>query len=252
MGRIQRAYDIVLHNTPSEQVSRQASYYTTYPVATPSTDGSPPNISPEFNPVEDPSLIGAGAGISAAGMAGIGAGGLVSPGPASPRDTRPRTADSDGPISSQRMSRRIPSVDRLRLEAAGLPVPSDRAPSPSPSALQFPSPKPAPYPILEHSPLHSGDITPPSPSNSSTGYPSRSSSSPLLNQGYRPGSMTSLSSRNYLHVGPARGAPHQGRPVQLEMPKPLAKGGDMGEGMGLGSPLAQGGEWKRNSGGTSG
>lgn len=39
--------------------------------------------------------------------------------------------------------------------------------------------------------------------------------------GHRPTSMNSLGSSKYLHFGPAGGAPHQGRPVALEMPRLL-------------------------------
>lgn len=45
--------------------------------------------------------------------------------------------------------------------------------------------------------------------------------------GHRPTSMNSLGSSKYLHFGPAGGAPHQGRPVALEMPKLLGARPDM-------------------------
>jgi hypothetical protein len=221
-------------------MSRNPSYYNTYPIATPSTlNGSPPDTSPEVHPVEDPALLGGMVGAASAPMmasgssssnyAGIGAGG----------------EDHQRPAS--RSSRRISSVDRLRMEAA-TGVRGDRPSSPAPSALYFPSPHAAPYPVPEDS-VPEGSVTPPSPPYPYS--PSRSSSSPMLSQGGypRPASMSSLSSRghNYLHVGPARGAPHQGRPVQLEMPRLLSGG----SGDGPTSPLSQSGEWgnKRYSGG---
>lgn len=179
-------------------MSRGPSFYSTYPIATPSSaNDSPPDTSPAMYPVEDPALIG----ITSAGMAASSSGGEGGDYPARP---------------ASRQSRRITSMDRIRMEAsasvAGARGGMDR-PS-SPASLHFP--QPAPYSVPEESP--DGGYSPPFPSS---GSPSRTSSSPMLSQG-RPNSMSSLSSRGYLHVGPARGAPHQGRPIQLSMPRMLS------------------------------
>ncbi|KIR55073.1 hypothetical protein I315_02310 [Cryptococcus gattii Ru294] len=44
---------------------------------------------------------------------------------------------------------------------------------------------------------------------------------------HRPTSVNSLSSSRYLHLGPTGGAPHQGRPIALEMPRLLGAKPDM-------------------------
>ncbi|WVO18463.1 hypothetical protein L204_106180 [Cryptococcus depauperatus] len=95
--------------------------------------------------------------------------------------------------------------------------------SSSPTMRQPPD---APY---ELSPAHSNIPSPhdspqDSPHASSRGLSPRTSSASNLRSGgigHRPLSMNSLGSGRYLHFGPAGGAPHQGRPVALEMPKRL-------------------------------
>lgn len=44
---------------------------------------------------------------------------------------------------------------------------------------------------------------------------------------HRPTSVSSLSSSRYPHFGPGGGAPHQGRPIALEMPRLLGSKPDM-------------------------
>lgn len=138
-------------------------------------------------------------------------------------------SSSSGEMIPPRLSTKS-SVDRLRSEALSF-AGSDRAPSPS--SMQPPSSGPG-------SDTGDGSSTrPSSPHTSFSGYPSGSgsqtASSPLqrnsqflptipMGSGNR-SSMGSISSR-YLHVGPAGGAPHQGRPINLSMPRPLAGGGE--------------------------
>jgi hypothetical protein len=71
----------------------------------------------------------------------------------------------------------------------------------------------------------SGSSTPPSPTRSANMTPRSTHSGSFSHHLARPGSMHSLTSRtgsNYIHIGPAGGAPHQGRPIRLAMPTLLS------------------------------
>jgi hypothetical protein len=213
---------LILAVLPPSHLSRNPSYYAAYPVATPSTlNGSPPDTSPAVRPADDSSMIGA---LPMATSDSFG---------------------SNGERPQSMMARRMPSVDRLRTGASPAvtgPMGVANRPS-SPSSAHFPNPYPASHRIAEDT-MSPGSATPPSPP-----YPHSSSrsSSPMLSYP-RPSSMSSLSSRgyNYLHVGPARGAPHQGRPIQLEMPRILS--GDISDRQS--NPRSPGGGWEgqRSSG----
>ena len=184
---------------PSSQYpshSRQTSYYATYPIATPSSgsqEASPP-MPPSTASGDSPPFTGQ----STPAVKPI----------LTPIDTR---LHREGSVSSgeQQQARHKSSVDRLRNEAmTGSGPGSDRAPSPS-----------------SVSGSQTGDSRTTSPHPSMHGFPMpstlpRPSFSSNLGPSHRPLSMTSMGSSRYLHP-PAGGAPHQGRPIQLEMPKPL-------------------------------
>lgn len=126
------------------------------------------------------------------------------------------------PIPLGPQAKRIPSIDRLRTGSH----PQSRSSSPVDNLPTAPQP---PYAYASGSGSVPGGSTPPSPTRTSSPHPStayspRSSHSASFSNPPRfprPDSMLSLSGRSYMHVGPARGAPHQGRPVQLEMPRLL-------------------------------
>lgn len=197
--------------------SRQPSYYNSYPIATPSSishDNSPPMLATNTPPLNTSPMT------SSPPLSATGTGGANTPKPIlAPISTGTNLhrdgSSSSGEIAPARLSNKS-SVDRLRSQAGG-----DRAPSPS-SYLGSGAP----------SEIGEGSTRPNSPHPSTYGYGpgpgSQSSHSqnprPYLPTGNR-NSMGSISSR-YLHVGPAGGAPHQGRPINLSMPRPLAEGGD--------------------------
>ena len=230
-GSLTRA---VLQARPSSTFksnSRQPSYYATYPVATPSTmsyDHSPPMPS------------------STSGSPPLSAQDGGPDGPAkkkntlTPINTAFSRSDSSSPGEQIMMARDKTSFDR----SAGQ---SERAPSPT--SIPFPTSVPSEG-------GHSSGNNSPHPSSLS--YSARlASQSP----GYpsRPYSMTSISSSVRPHVGPVGGAPHQGRHVQLEMPRLLGarpdETGDFfwgtarpSEGFNLSSVNSRGGHQRMTSG----
>ncbi|EIW73300.1 hypothetical protein TREMEDRAFT_73037 [Tremella mesenterica DSM 1558] len=187
--------------------SRHASgYYATYPIATPSSmshDASPPMPPSLASPDASPPLPSSAGTIQADMKPNL-----------SPINTRLDRGTSIG--SGEHLAhqpRHKSSVDRLRNDALFGPG-SDRAPSPASAHSRGGSDlgEPSSRNTSPHPSTHAF----PSPS----GMPRQSFAS-NLSPSHRPLSMASLGSSRYLHVGPAGGAPHQGRPIQLEMPRPL-------------------------------
>ncbi|WRT63685.1 uncharacterized protein IL334_000608 [Kwoniella shivajii] len=198
--------------------SRSPSSHINYPITTMATmnhDGSPPM------PPSTSSNSGSSHSPPMSTGTNTPANALPSPAPGAkptlaPIDTslsRGGSASSDdlrgGAI---RPPRHVNSIDRLRGEGNGSGPGSERAPSPASS--RHPSESGIDY--------SRGN----SPHTSMMGLPSspgrQSYSAPRSPSGYpRPGSMASLGSSRYLHVGPAGRAPHQGRPINLTMPSLL-------------------------------
>ncbi|KAK8845453.1 hypothetical protein IAR55_006166 [Kwoniella newhampshirensis] len=200
--------------------SRQPSFYTTYPIATPSSgshEASPPMPPSTSSGSSDaPSLSTGGANTP---------GGVPLRVPEDVGETKPVLAPivtqlsrdnsaSSGEMRAGPRPRHVSSIDRLRSDGQGANrgPDSDRASSPvstrptSEMGLDFNSRANSPHASLNGFP--SPGSLPRPMSSRPGGYP-------------RPSSMNSLSSSRYLHVGPAGRAPHQGRPIQLEMPRLL-------------------------------
>lgn len=118
-----------------------------------------------------------------------------------PINTALRRDDSSSSGEHVMMARHKTSVDRLRAQQP------ERVPSPASTNFHTPVPSEG-----------DGSSRANSPHPSSLGYSGRQSG---LSPGYpRPYSMTSISSSRQ-YMGPVGGAPHQGRPLQLEMPRLL-------------------------------
>ncbi|WWC58090.1 uncharacterized protein I303_100625 [Kwoniella dejecticola CBS 10117] len=190
--------------------SRSPSSHINYPITTMASmnhDGSPPM----------PPSSASNSGSSDSPPLSTGANTPANALPSPPPGMKPTLAPIDtslsrgGSASSEDLRgaprpRRIASIDRLKGEVGGNG--SDRAPSPASS--RHPSESGVDY-SRGNSP-HTSMIGLPSPGRNSY-------SAPRSPNGYpRPGSMASLGSSRYLHVGPAGRAPHQGRPMQLTMP----------------------------------
>ncbi|WWD22399.1 hypothetical protein CI109_106890 [Kwoniella shandongensis] len=197
--------------------SRQPSIYTNYPVATPSSgshEASPPlPPSTSSGSSETPSLSTGGANTPGGAMPmSVPDGSKPVLAPIVTQLSRDNSGSSEEMRAGQR-PRHVSSVDRLRGDAHGPNQGngSDRAPSPastrpgSEMGTEYNSRANSPHASMSGFPSP-GSL--PRPSSSRPGYP-------------RPSSMNSLSSSRYLHVGPAGRAPHQGRPIQLEMPRLL-------------------------------
>jgi hypothetical protein len=188
---------VLQNGRPSSQypsASRSPSYYQTYPVATPSTlPDSPPM--PASISTESPT-----------GSSGHGHGTPVMKPVLAPLNTGLRREGSDSSNDQEFgvLPKHKSSVDRLRYEG------SERAPSPASMSMngemssRATSPHPSMYGIPSPStfPRHSF--------NPDGGYP-------------RPQSMTSISSRAQSQSGRylQPHAPHGGRVIQPQMPKPL-------------------------------
>ena len=181
-----------------------------------------------------PQHLGHGAG---AGYAGVGAAGAL---PMPTHSPVRQSFHEDGPYNAPR-AKRIPSIDRLRAQSrgdGGMAGPSGSGDMTGVGTGPLVS-GPQPYaaaatglapPISGPSSGGvSGTSTPPSPTRSSSPhfsntYTPRSQHS-VSGRFPRADSMHSLGSRtgsNYIHIGPAGGAPHQGRPIRLAMPAPLS------------------------------
>ena len=183
---------VVLHDQPSayNPHSREPLYYNSYPIATPSTmshDASPPMLpSTSFG---SPPLSAQATGTNTPAK-------QPSLSPITSTVQRDDSSSSDGRVLHKG------STDRLRTQAV------ERAPSIT--SMQFPTPGPSEF---------DGSSRANSPHPSSLGLSSRQ---PSAFPAYpRPHSMTSMSSSRAALSGPYGGAPHQGRPVQLEMPRLL-------------------------------
>ena len=185
----------VLHDQPSAYDShiREPSYYTTYPIATPSTmshDASPPMLSSTSSPSPPLSAQATGNDMPARQPS------------LSPLNSAVQRDDSSSSVGRVLMAQHKSSSDRLQTQTV------ERAPSIS--SVQIPTPG------MSDS---DGSSRANSPHPSSLGFSSRQSAAYPAYP--RPYSMTSISSSRQALSGPYGGAPHQGRPVQLEMPRLL-------------------------------
>lgn len=191
----------VIHpGRPSSQAPRSPSYYATYPIATPSTLPDSPPFPASYNGDSPPLASGQQSGHNTPALK-----------PAlAPLDTalvRDNSSSSgEGGREFGVLPKHKSSVDRLRYEG------SERAPSPSSGYRQGSDGDP------------SSRATSPHPSMNSHGqhvnYP-RHSFSPDGARYPRPPSMTSMSTSQSGRYLKPNGAPHAGRTVALEMPKPL-------------------------------
>ncbi|WVQ80364.1 hypothetical protein IAT38_002469 [Cryptococcus sp. DSM 104549] len=202
--------------------SRQHSY-STYPAMSPSShnhDASPPMPPSSSN--------------SSADSPSLSTGGATTPANYPPNHYDPNgkpvltpidthIAGSDESEGIQPRPVRVSSVDKLRAQA--ITNGQDRAQSPASIAPGGPDAS------TGTSELHTPRDSPRnSPRASLNGFPSPGrgsgggSGSPMsgsMPRTHRHMSMNSLGSSRYLHFGPSGGAPHQGRPMQIELPKLL-------------------------------
>lgn len=200
-------FTVIHPGRPSSQypaASRSPSYYATYPVATPSTmSESPPmpaSITDDSPPFPGQSTSGLGTPVVKPVLSPIDTG--------LHRDNSSSSGERDFGVLPKHKS----SIDRLRLEGSSS---SDRAPSPASTSAH------------NHHMAGTGTGTSEAGSSRATSpHPSvyglsRPSFSPE-NRYPRPPSMASLSTHSQTgrYLKPI-GAPHAGRTVALEMPKPL-------------------------------
>ncbi|OCF71209.1 hypothetical protein I204_08162 [Kwoniella mangroviensis CBS 8886] len=193
--------------------SRSPSSHINYPITTMASmnhDASPPMPPSTSSTSSDSPPLSTGANIPAHPFPSPAAGHKPTLTPIDTSLSRGGSASSDD-LRGGHKPRRVASIDRLRGEGNQSGNGSERAPSPASS--RHPSESGVDY-SRGNSP-HTSMIGLPS-----SGGPGRNSyPSPRSSIGYpRPGSMASLGSSRYLHVGPAGRAPHQGRPIQLTMP----------------------------------
>lgn len=248
---ITSADDTVLTG-PNAGMTSRPSYYSSYPIGTPSTmagptvGDSPPLVpSDESAATTGPPTNGTNTPMYPQHLGHSGAyngAGSAMPMPLPMHSPVRSTYDEGGRPSQQ--AKRIPSIDRLRAQSRGdgsLAGPSQSQPQTRAADMTGVGTGPlvaGPQPyaaaatgvgapgISEFGQQPSGSSTPPSPTRSATMTPRSTHSGSFSQHRFpRPDSMHSLASRNgsnYIHIGPAGGAPHQGRPIRLAMPALLS------------------------------
>ncbi|WVQ62605.1 uncharacterized protein L199_000752 [Kwoniella botswanensis] len=194
--------------------SRSPSSHINYPITTMASmnhDASPPMPPSTSSTSSDSPPLSTGANTPAHPFPSPAAGHKPTLTPIDTSLSRGGSASSDD-LRGDPRPRHVASIDRLRGEGNQSGNGSERASSPASS--RHPSESGVDY-SRGNSP-HTSMVGLPSPGgpHGRNSYPS-----PRSSIGYpRPGSMASLGSSRYLHVGPAGRAPHQGRPIQLTMP----------------------------------